>query len=446
MFLHRRASHSTFASIVLCATFAVATAALPVSAAAQVAPAQASPVDAHAPVQTEAPNAGPQPAVVAPPVAPLPVEPLPPTPVIEAKSEPPKDKPWYDRIHIRGYTQVRFNRLYTSNDRLKNDLGDKTIGENNGISLRRARLIIYGEVANFLNIYLQSDFAGGTVGEQINFTAMRDWYADINVDPKKEFRFRVGQSKVPYGFENMQSSQNRAPLDRSDGVNSGAPGERDIGAFFYWAPEETRRQFKHLVDSGLKGSGDYGVVALGVYNGQGINAKEKNDNRHVVARVAYPFTIGDQILELGIGGYTGKFNVTKDKGITGVENYLDARINGTIVLYPQPIGFQAEFNVGKGPELQGTEVRGSRPLHGGYAMVMMKVNGFIPYVRGSIYDGGIKTVLNSPRHESTELEVGLEWQFQKYLELTGAVDIANRTIDGKEQKGTVARLQVQFNY
>jgi hypothetical protein len=56
----------------------------------------------------------------------------------------------------------------------------------------------------------------------------------LSFDAKKEFRVRVGQSKVPYGFENL-SSQNRLTLDRNDALNSAVANERDLGAFFYWA-------------------------------------------------------------------------------------------------------------------------------------------------------------------------------------------------------------------
>jgi hypothetical protein len=42
-----------------------------------------------------------------------------------------------------------------------------------------------------------------------NFLQIRDAYFDLSFDAKKEYRVRIGQSKVPYGFENLQSSQNR---------------------------------------------------------------------------------------------------------------------------------------------------------------------------------------------------------------------------------------------
>jgi hypothetical protein len=52
-----------------------------------------------------------------------------------------------------------------------------------------------------------------------NFLQIRDAYFDLSFDAKKEYRVRIGQSKVPYGFENL-SSQNRLTLDRNDALNS----------------------------------------------------------------------------------------------------------------------------------------------------------------------------------------------------------------------------------
>lgn len=94
------------------------------------------------------------------------------------------------------------------------------------------------------------------------------------LDSKKEFRFRVGQSKVTYGFENMQSSQNRLSFDRVDALNSSVANEHDLVVMFYWASVAVRERFAYLVKSGLKGSGNYGIFGLGVYNGQMVNRAE----------------------------------------------------------------------------------------------------------------------------------------------------------------------------
>lgn len=357
--------------------------------------------------------------------------------------ELPKPQHWYDRITLRGYTQFRYSRLFESTERLKFET-DKSVGENGGFLLRRGRLILQGDMADFLFIYLQPDFAN-TIGDTMHAPQLRDWYADVAVDKKKEFRFRAGQSKVPYGFENMQSSQNRIPIERSDAINTGVPGERDIGLMLYWAPDVIRKRFKRLVDSGLKGSGDYGVVGLGVYNGQSVNIKERNNNRHFVAHVTFPFKINEQYLEIGAHAYTGKVNVTRGDKVTGLDNHLDTRVAGTIVVYPQPLGFQAEYNVGKGPELFGKEVV-SRPLHGGYVMVTYKKDYVTPYVRAAYYEGGRKNETNSPRNSIRELEAGVELQIQKWVELTAAFNISRREINYKPQDGRVVRLQLQFNY
>jgi len=358
-------------------------------------------------------------------------------------------KPWYERLHIRGYTQIRYNRIGASNPHLKNDQGDKSIGADGGIFFRRMRLIIFGDLASFMSIYLQPDFASA-IGEQLNVGIVRDWYTDIFLDDKKEFRIRAGQSKVPYGFELMQSSQNRLPFDRSDALNSAFVNERDIGAHFQFAPASVRKRFRHLVDDGLKGSGDYGMVSVGVINGQPLNSKERNDNKHFVARVTYPFQIGSQTLELAAGGYTGLFVPSKGEGITARKEYRDLRFHGTIHLYPQPIGFQVEYNAGVGPELDGKTIR-EKPLDGGYAMTMVRIPTkdygiFTPYVRVHRYDGGKKFETNAPRHEVREINAGLEWQYKKWLEVTAEYMETSRTVNLKEESGRLLRLQLQFNY
>ncbi len=371
----------------------------------------------------------------------------------EAK-EAKKEEHWYDHIRLRGYTQLRYNRLYASNDDLKFDSSlDRSVGKDNGFFLRRARLIVQVDYG-FVTAYLQSDFSGalGSFGDGQNFAQIRDWYADLHLDHDKEFRIRAGQSKVPYGFEGPQSSSNRASLDRTDAINTGAPSERDIGVYAMYAPASVRRLFRHLVDDGLKGSGDYGMITVGAYNGQGTNLKEKNDDKHVLARVSVPFQIGEQIVEAGASGYMGKHVVSRDPTVTGNGNYLDRRVAAHAILYPQPIGAQVEYNVGQGPELQGSDVRSTRPLEGGYAMLLARFGNpdtygvFVPYVRGTYYDGGRKVDVNSPRNRVREVEGGLEWELRRRIELTVAWNESWREINGKAQAGSVLRLQLQFNY
>lgn len=181
----------------------------------------------------------------------------------EPKPEQPVEKKtnWYDNLHIRGYMQIRYNRLLETNDKLKCEQCDKSWGEDGGIFIRRMRVILYGQITKKIYFYLQPDFVSAASSTSLQFAQLRDAYVDIGFDNDNEFRLRLGQSKIPYGFEILQSSQNRLPLDRSDPLNSALSNERDLAALFYWAPKEKRAMFSSLVKDGLKGVGIMALLA-----------------------------------------------------------------------------------------------------------------------------------------------------------------------------------------
>lgn len=377
------------------------------------------------------------------------------------KTIPVPEKKWFDNISIRGYLQVRYNRLLETNPKLGNEQGDRSWGENGGFFLRRARVILSGQISKHVYFYFQPDFASSASSTSLHFGQLRDAYFDIGLDKDNEYRLRVGQSKVPYGFENMQSSQNRLPLDRNDALNSSVVNERDMGVFFYWAPKEKRDLFAALVKDGLKGSGDYGVFAFGAYNGQTANKPEQNNQPHIVTRFSYPFKIGNQIIEPGIQAYTGKYVVTKDQISSGAKfnadrNYTDQRIAGTFVLYPKPFGIQAEYNIGKGPQFNTvTDSIETKSLQGGYItlsyMLHHKEQVIIPFMRGQYYQGGKKHELDARSYDMKELEFGIEWQPVKQFELVAMYTISNRryedfVLQNNLQKGSLLRLQAQINF
>ena len=203
----------------------------------------------------------------------------------------PTSKKWFESFSIRGYQQVRYNRLFETNDKLRCEQCDRSWGADGGFFIRRMRVILFGQINKRVYFYIQPDFASSASTTSLHFGQLRDAYFDIGLDDKNEFRFRIGQSKIAYGFENMQSSQNRLALDRNDALNSAVSNERDLGVFFYYAPSEVRKLFSELVSSGLKGSGDYGVFGFGLYNGQTANKPELNNEPHAFTRIAYPFIL-----------------------------------------------------------------------------------------------------------------------------------------------------------
>lgn len=382
-------------------------------------------------------------------------------PAASAAPAKPATSKWYDKISLRGYAQFRYNRLLETNPDLRCDQCDKGWGKGQEFVFRRARLVFSGDVHERLNVYIQFDYSSDASSTNKHFLQIRDAYFDLALDKKKEYRLRLGQSKVIYGFDNLQSSSNRLALDRSDALNSAAPNEREIGGFFLYAPSAVRALWKQLVDDGLKGSGDYGALGFGVYNGQTANKPELNDDLHVVARASYPFKIGgNQIIEPGIQAYAGKYTLAKDQLSAGVKTnrevrYDDRRVAASFVLYPRPFGIQAEYNFGDSPSFDtDTDSIRVKSLHGGYvtASYRTKLKGttFIPFARWQTYDGAKKHELDARLYRVRETEIGVEWLPFKNFELTLAYVISHRQYhDFKEdydESGRLLRVQVQFNY
>lgn len=374
----------------------------------------------------------------------------------QTDNKPPK---WYDTFSLRGYIQARYN-AFQSNPNLGCEQCDKSWNGNSSFFIRRARLVFSGQIGKQVYFYFQPDFATST-SSGLNYGQVKDAYFDLGLDATNEYRIRIGQTKIPYGFENMQSSSVRIPLDRADALNSAFTNERDLGVFFYWAPKEKRDLLKNLVSEGLKGSGDYGIFALGVFNGQTPNQLDQNNKLHTVARVTWPFAVGSQIMETGIQGYTGQFVIPKSQisenvKYTADRNYLDQRLAATFVLYPKPFGIQAEFNIGKGPEYNKlTDSIEVQNLKGGYVTMSYRFQKnkqtFIPFLRAQYYDGGKKHELDARSYKVNDFEFGVEWEPVDQFELVGSYNLSRRRYEDYElptnyQTGNLLRIQAQLNF
>jgi phosphate-selective porin len=388
-------------------------------------------------------------------------------------------KHWSNNLSLRGYVQVR-NTSMLGGDEGVNLYSDRSVGDDRSLGsdkksflIRRARVVLSGNVGDHLGIYVQPDFASSATGAN-NVAQLRDFYGDLFIDKTRVHRLRVGQSKVPFGFENLQSSQNRLALDRADALNSAVKDERDLGVFYYYTPEKTQAMFDEIMKAGLKHSGNYGQFAFGAYNGQGANRDEANDNYHLVSRFTYPWkTKSGQFFEMGIQGYhgqyvptTGRYNnrggsvassaanlsssgVNPNTAITSVttgnsnstaipfleggasgkyrNGFTDERVAVSFMMYPQPFGLQGEWNWGKTPGLDIAQNRiEEKSLNGGYLQAMYKIDNFnfldttgtlIPFVKWQYFDGFNKAETNAPQNKVNDWEIGAEWQLAPEVEL-----------------------------
>ena len=396
-------------------------------------------------------------------------------------------------LNFRGYIQARNTPLMGGDDGV-NLWSDRSVGNDSSLNdqdknflIRRMRMIFFGDVGDRLYYYIQPDFAssiGGTSNSNVsgagNFAQLRDAYGDFHITKNKVHRIRVGQSKVPYGFENLQSSQNRLALDRVDAMNSAVRDERDLGAFYYYTPENVQALFKEIQDAGLKHSGNYGMLALGIYNGQGANARDRNDNVHVVARATYPWkTESGQIFEMGIQGYHGEFVTTTaayKHTETGVDRsaptlnrtngIADERVGVSFMMYPQPFGLEGEWNWGNTPGLDlATNTIQEKNLNGGYVQASYKIDNFnfiynnttlLPFLKWQYFDGYNKAENNSPQNKVNDYELGFEWQIAPEVELVAEYHRMNRNNlvtgnttgrpDYQRFEANALRLQLQYNY
>ncbi len=395
---------------------------------------------------------------------------------------------WFNKISVRGYTQLRYSQPLGGTDRTKlASVGDGSIGNDTGFGIRRMRLVFSGDINDYLSVYIQPDFA--TTNGDLHFAQLRDAYADIHFDKAHEYRIRAGQSKIPFGWENLQSSQNRLTFDRADALNSAVPSERDLGLIAYWTPSHVQKLWKKLSKDGLKTSGDYGILGVGVYNGQAINKAEKNDNLHLVAHATYPFELdflGDtfegQVLEVGADAMAGRLTPTVttntiDTAKSTAAKLVDNTFNGLdvakldkfskktlseervavhAVLFPQPFGLQTEWTWGTTPTLDAANSSITRQnLNGGYIQAMYKIDKvfntegiMIPYVKWQKYDGAWKGATNLPRVHVREIEAGIEYQIMRALEVTLAYSYMDRTNvkDLGQYQGDLIRAQLQWNY
>ena len=389
-------------------------------------------------------------------------------PVAVAASAPsPKSKAWYEKLSLRGYTQMRYNAFLSGDDsapagvsRLRS-VHDSAISDRGGFSLRRARLVLQGDVSDRVSLYFQSDFATAVNNQagserREGYVQLRDAYADIFIDKDKNFRLRLGQSKVPYGWENMQSSSNRLTLDRSDAINSAVPSERDLGVIAYYTPPSVQKIWDRLGDDGQKLFGNYGAFGVGVFNGQGINRTEQNRGLMKVAFATWPFDLSGQVVEIGGSAMLNDVQPELRSGSISPVAYKDNRVGLHAMLYPQPFGIQVEWNWGKGPEYDlASQSIDTKKLSGGYVQMMYRlptdtVGTLIPYGRWQRYRGGWKASTSAPRLETDELELGVEWQIWKALEWTLAYARMKRSEADERRvgraEGSLIRTQVQWNY
>ncbi len=355
---------------------------------------------------------------------------------------------WYERITMYGYGMMRYNKGSNGDVRTYHDssVGSAASGAQPGFFFRRIRWVVTGQISDHVSVFVQPDLATGSTASGFANThvmTMRDAFGDWNFDKEKEHRLRLGLQRVPCSFDNWQASRVRMAIDRADATNSCASSERDMGISYMWTPKVAQQRYKQMLDY-MYGPGDYGVFHLAVYNGQGLNQLETNNDKHVGLRLSWPWELpGGYLMETGLNAMRGQFGVSKGTAAAGTTlystydsghgsgKYTDERLNLYIYFPPQPFGFITEYTFGRGPQRNANGTIGESALYGGYAQGHYQwkysdIGLANIYTRYQEYHGGIKFQTGAPDGTMTELETGIAWQPDPQWEFTVAYSVRHQ--------------------
>ncbi|NCO39299.1 MAG: hypothetical protein COZ06_17895 [Armatimonadetes bacterium CG_4_10_14_3_um_filter_66_18] len=186
---------------------------------------------------------------------------------------------------LDGYLQLRANV-------------DRTAGNNEDFSVRRLRLNMRGKADERTSyraeVQLESRLAGAGPGSKLQ---LRTLYVDRSLG---EGRLRMGQAKVPWGYELEVSSADLWSGERSLFMDRLFPSQRDIGLQYQW----------RLAKDGP-------LAGIGLFNGAGINAADDNAHKDLLGRVRFPWPSGSASLSY-YDGQTGVGAAAQDRSRVGL--------------------------------------------------------------------------------------------------------------------------------
>ena len=205
-----------------------------------------------------------------------------------------QEKKWYDTFKLSGYGMLQFQTE------------DKEGGEHNEFNLRLLRMILDGKIGEFdWRAQIQGTNAKGPGEPTVQLV---DLYTEWVKHP--EAKIRVGQFKRPFTFENPTHPITQGWYAYADVINrlSGfgdragekSSGGRDIGIQLQGDlfPASDGHRFLHY--------------QVGVFNGEGINTKDKDQRKDIIGGM---WVVPVKGLRIGAFGWTGSHGkmVCKDE-------------------------------------------------------------------------------------------------------------------------------------
>lgn len=314
---------------------------------------------------------------------------------------------WVKNIKFSGYAMLQYQGE------------DKEGSHSNTFNLRLARFILDGKIGDFdWRAQIQGTNATGPGQPTVQLV---DLYAEWRKYP--EFKVRAGQFKRAFTFENPTNPITQGWRGYADAINK-------LSAF----GDRTGERSSGGRDIGIQLSGDLFPNAngrrvfhyqIGVYNGEGVNQKDMDNRKDIIAGV---WVMPIKGLRIGVFGWTGSRGemvdsklidpVTKQPMTRSVEKNryaLSAEYD------KDEYTFRAEYihSQGWGAKSPGNNVREIYYENGDKADGWY-VFGIVPLIKGKLHaKARYQTYRNKKEWGSSvnQIECGLNYYFTKNLEL-----------------------------
>ena len=314
---------------------------------------------------------------------------------------------WVKNIKFSGYAMLQYQGE------------DKEGSHSNTFNLRLARFILDGKIGDFdWRAQIQGTNATGPGQPTVQLV---DLYAEWRKYP--EFKVRAGQFKRAFTFENPTHPITQGWRGYADAINK-------LSAF----GDRTGERSSGGRDIGIQLSGDLFPNAngrrvfhyqIGVYNGEGVNQKDMDNRKDIIAGV---WVMPIKGLRIGVFGWTGSRGemvdsklidpVTKQPMTRSVEKNryaLSAEYD------KDEYTFRAEYihSQGWGAKSPGNNVREIYYENGDKADGWY-VFGIVPLIKGKLHaKARYQTYRNKKEWGSSvnQIECGLNYYFTKNLEL-----------------------------
>lgn len=190
------------------------------------------------------------------------------------------------KIKVSGYLQSQFRLTDLNGASTSFSGGGFPTNSNKLFQVRRGRVKV-----NYDNVLTQMVVQIDAVQTGVS---LKDAYLTVTEPWLQSFALQMGVFDRPFGYEISLSSSVRESPERARVMQTLFPGERELGAKLFYAPQLGPMSFLR--------------ADLGVFNGSGPTANEFDSFKDVIARVAVqvPFEDVNAALDVGLSGYFGK--------------------------------------------------------------------------------------------------------------------------------------------